>query len=116
MSYSPRDTPATYDVYYYLIALGTSFLAEPVDTTAIIGQSSMIDCAPPPSTPPANITWSRDLVQLDSPRFLVLENGSLVISAVELSDQGTYRCMATNPVLGTTRTSREAAVTAIGTC
>lgn len=96
--------------------LDTDYALEPPDTVAIIGQDTILDCAPPTSLPPAVITWSRDFSQLSDPRYQVQQNGSLLITALQLSDQATYHCTATNPVLGTSRLSRGAVVTAIGEC
>ncbi len=87
---------------------------EPSDTTAIIGRDVIIDCTPPLSIPPAVVSWSRDFAQLNNPRYQVQPNGSLVITGVELSDQATYYCTATNTLLGSSRTSRGAILTAIG--
>ena len=89
-------------------------MLEPPDTTAIIGRDVLIDCTPPLSVPPAIVTWSRDFAQLSDSRFQVQENGSLLISAVQLSDQAMYYCTATNQHLGSSRTSRGAVLTAIG--
>lgn len=91
-----------------------TFALEPPDTTAVIGRDVILDCAPPPSLPPAEVTWSRNFAQLSNSRYRVQENGSLLISAVELSDQDTYYCTATNTLLGLSRTSRGAILTAIG--
>ena len=94
--------------------LDADFTFEPLDTVAIIGQDAILNCTPPASSPPAVVTWSRDLSQLSDPRYQVQQNGSLLIRAVQLSDQSTYFCTATNPLLGTSRLSRGAVVTAIG--
>lgn len=91
-----------------------TFTLEPSNTTAVIGQDVTLDCAPPPSLPPAVVTWTRGFAQLNDPRLQVQQNGSLLVSEVELSDQGTYYCTATNTLLGTSRTSRGAVLTAIG--
>lgn len=99
---------------FFPSALQASFVLEPPDTTAIIGQDAVLDCISPHSIPPAVITWSRDFAQLSDSRFQVLQNGSLLISAVELSDQSTYYCTASNTLLGSSRTSRRAVLTTIG--
>lgn len=94
--------------------LDTDFALEPPDTVAIIGEDVILNCTPPPSTPPAVITWTRDFSLLNDPRYQVQQNGSLLIRTVRLNDQSTYYCTATNPLLGTSRLSRGAVVTAIG--
>lgn len=90
-------------------------MLQPADTTAVIGQDALIDCLSPASTPPATITWSRDSALLSEPRYQVLQNGSLLVQEVELSDQATYLCTATNPILGTSRVSQGAMLTTIST-
>lgn len=95
--------------------IDADFVLQPADTTAVIGQDALIDCLSPPSTPPAAITWSRDSSLLSAPRYQVLQNGSLLVMEVELSDQTTYYCTATNPLLGTSRVSQGAVLTTIGT-
>ena len=94
--------------------LDADFVQQPPDTVAIIGQDVLIACTSPPSVPPAVITWSRDFSQLSDPRYQVQQNGSLLIRAVALSDQATYYCTATNPLLGTSRLSRGAVLTTLG--
>lgn len=48
--------------------------------------------------PPATITWVKDDVplEIDSHRMTVLPSGSLEIDDVQLGDQGTYHCNASN--------------------
>uniref|UniRef100_A0A087Z666 Neural cell adhesion molecule l1 n=1 Tax=Anopheles darlingi TaxID=43151 RepID=A0A087Z666_ANODA len=54
------------------------------------------------SYPPANITWSLNKVVLQlhsngrENRYFLLQNGSLLISDVQSSDSGRFRCNATN--------------------
>lgn len=109
-----RGRKRNHFVIYCYIGLANSFVLEPSDTTAMIGQNVVMDCVAPRSVPPAVVSWSRDFAQLDSPRYQVLQNGSLVISEVELRDAVTYHCTATNSLSAATRTSRGAALTAIG--
>ena len=95
-------------------AISSSFLLQPVDTLSIIGTDARIDCLPPISVPSATVTWSKNFFQLTDLRFQILQNGSLVISTVQLSDQGMYHCTATNPLLGVSRTSVGVNLTALG--
>lgn len=94
--------------------LGTTFMLQPADNTTVIGEIALLDCSSPPSIPSAVISWSRNFAQLNSPRYQVLQNGSLMISDVELGDHASYTCTATNPLLGASRTSRGATLTVIG--
>ncbi len=111
---SPCTKSCILSIWAPLLGLGTAYILEPSDTTAIIGQDAVLECTPPLSLPPAVVSWSRDFAQLTSPRYQVLQNGSLLIMGVELSDQATYYCTATNALLGSSRTSRGAVLTAIG--
>ena len=80
----------------------------------VIGGDGVLNCTSPPSLPPAQISWTKNLAPLTGQRFQVLQNGSLMISEAETEDQGAYRCMATNAILGISRTSEPATVTTIG--
>ena len=95
-------------------AIESTFPLQPVDTVAINGEDSQIDCLPPLSTPAATISWTRNFSLLTDPRFQVLQNGSLFISDVRLTDQGSYHCIATNLLLGVSRTSRGVTLTVLG--
>lgn len=49
------------------------------------------------SSPPSNITWSKDETTIDGERFVALENGqSLKIISTEKGDSGNYMCDARN--------------------
>lgn len=91
-----------------------TFELQPEDTVTVIGTDGLLDCLSPPSLPPAQISWTRNFAQLTSQRFLVLQNGSLLISGAQLEDQGVYHCTATNTLLGISRTSQPASLTTIG--
>ena len=96
------------------VALGNSFVMEPMDTTALIGQTIILDCRAPFSIPPAEISWSRNSVQFNSSRYQVLQSGSLSISMVELGDAALYSCTATNNFLSSSASSRGATLSVIG--
>ena len=93
-----------------------TFVLQPQDTVIAIGQAGVLNCLSPPSLPPAQISWTKSFAQLpNSQRFMVLQNGSLMISEAVHEDQGVYYCTATNALLGISRTSLPAQVTTIGT-
>ena len=48
-------------------------------------------------SPPLHYSWERDGVGVAS-QYLMLENGSLVISNVSASDEGSYICRVNNSV------------------
>lgn len=99
---------------YLQTAIESSFLLQPVDTVSILGEDSQIDCLPPLSTPAATVSWRKNSSLLNGPRFQVLQNGSLFISNVQLTDQGSYHCVATNLLLGVSRTSTGVTLTVLG--
>ncbi|KAK3919401.1 Inactive tyrosine-protein kinase 7 [Frankliniella fusca] len=65
---------------------------------AIEGYSVLIDCGAE-GDPKPTIQWDKNSVMmndLNNPRFVVLENGSLLIQEAHLSDTGKYGCTAGN--------------------
>jgi hemicentin len=82
-----------------------SFELSPQNATVIVGDDAVIDCVPPLSAPPATVSWFRDSSLLTGDQFNVLTNGSLLISSVNLNNDGDYLCTATNQLLDITRTS-----------
>ncbi|XP_034234666.1 inactive tyrosine-protein kinase 7-like isoform X2 [Thrips palmi] len=65
---------------------------------AVEGYSVMIDCAAE-GDPKPTIHWDKNSVMMNdlgNQRFVVLENGSLLIHEAHLSDQGNYGCTAGN--------------------
>lgn len=94
--------------------ISTTFELQPEDTVVVIGSDGLLNCLPPLSLPPAQISWTKNSAQLTGARFQVLQNGSLMISGVQLEDQDVYHCTATNLLLGVSRTSEPARVTTVG--
>lgn len=88
------------------------FMLKPTSQTAIAGNVVRFDCLSE-GLPQPVIRWktsrnnSQSTTILSSPRMHVLENGSLVIRAVEILDEGRYVCEATNGVGKPVETSAE---------
>lgn len=93
--------------------IDTDFILPPPDTEAILSLDVAIPCGPPPSTPPADVSWTKGFSQLNPPHFMVAPNNSLIIRSVQLDDAGEYRCTATNPVSMVSRIGRPAVVTVL---
>ncbi|XP_023213824.1 Down syndrome cell adhesion molecule-like protein Dscam2 [Centruroides sculpturatus] len=79
--------------------------SEPSDKEAIMGESIMIDCQAN-GFPSPQVRWKKFQGEtagdfrtvISNPHIQTLENGSLVITEVELADDGQYMCQATNGV------------------
>ncbi|XP_059054547.1 protogenin-like [Achroia grisella] len=98
-----------YPVNLKFTHIGKQFTQQPTNTTASIGQPVVFTCNIS-SGPSAMITWMKNEELLPdniSRRSLFLPN-QLLITDVTEEDEGVYRCLATNPLLNKTRTSRPA--------
>ena len=93
--------------------IGTDFILPPPDTEAVLSLDVAVPCGPPPSTPPANVSWTKSFSQLNPQRFTVAPNNSLVIRSVQLEDAGEYYCVATNPVSMASRIGGPSVVTVL---
>ena len=72
----------------------------PVDTRVASGDTAILKCIPPRGNPKPRIHWLKNGQPLSStePRWHVTEVGSLVIEAVQKSDEANYVCRAENMV------------------
>ncbi|KAJ8038329.1 Down syndrome cell adhesion molecule-like [Holothuria leucospilota] len=86
-----------------------NFLQEPADLTVVEENVATLFCRPPNSKPAAEVTWYKDNVLL-SPRsgVAILDVGDLYFSAVNVADEGEYRCVATNEYVPRSVTSQTA--------
>lgn len=82
------------------------------DSTTVVvnvteGNTALVPCSPPASVPAAVVTFELNGVPIDtsSGRHMVLPSGNLHIGSVRSSDQGAYRCIATNTILNSRVTS-----------
>ena len=96
--------------------IGSVFQTPPPDTEAILGRNVSIPCDPPPSVPPANVTWTKNFFQLSRSRFVVAPDNRLLIYSVQLTDAGEYYCTATNPVSMVSRIGGPASLTVLSKC
>ena len=71
-------------------------LSHPQNISLLTGESVTMDCNIT-ALPRPEVTWLRDNETVEySERLQLLEDGSLYISDVILSDDGIYQCIATN--------------------
>ena len=96
--------------------LDFSFVTNPSNHTARVGDSVSIDCVPPLSFPPqVTIHWYHNYQQIvPTAKITVSSAGTITFAAIEKSDEGSYFCDATNVHLQETRTSTLAYVTVYG--
>lgn len=59
-----------YNVYFSHSAIAVDFELQPSDTVARIDSSVLLDCRPPMSNPPANISWSKSFAQISDARYV----------------------------------------------
>ncbi|XP_043972593.1 immunoglobulin superfamily DCC subclass member 3-like isoform X1 [Gambusia affinis] len=83
------------------------FLSHPQSLVVDEGGVARLSCQVN-GIPEANITWQKDRLPLSTadPRYTLLPNGVLQVTAVQRSDGGLFRCVASN--MANTRYSREA--------
>ncbi|XP_044064048.1 immunoglobulin superfamily DCC subclass member 3-like [Siniperca chuatsi] len=90
-----------------LLASLPKFLSHPESVAVDEGGVARLTCQVN-GIPEANITWQRDRRPLstEDPRYTLLPNGVLQITAVRRTDSGLFRCVASN--IANTRYSHEA--------
>jgi len=100
------------------------FVVQPSDVTAVAGSATTLQCRPPASFPPANVTWYKDGELLEPsarrrssfPAAEVEGSGDLRFVEVQLTDDGRYVCVASNELAGRVRlSSAPATLTVLGT-
>ena len=97
------------------------FDTEPSHVTAVAGHATYLLCRPPMSFPPASVTWYKDgeLLRLSASTRLfpaeVTSSGDLQFANVQLGDDGSYVCVATNDFASRARrASAPAILTVLG--
>jgi roundabout axon guidance receptor 2 len=94
---SARSKNATLEV----AVLRDDFRLMPVDTRVASGDTAILKCIPPRGNPKPRLIWLKNGQPLASERddrWHVTEVGSLVIEAVQKSDEANYVCRAENMV------------------
>ncbi|XP_076854212.1 peroxidasin homolog isoform X2 [Brachyhypopomus gauderio] len=85
-----------------------TFVLQPTNSTARKGDSVSLSCSPPPSRPPAQVSWFRNNRLLrPGPHFTVETTGDLLFHSVQESDRGYYFCRASNSYLHRAVASRK---------
>ena len=89
-----------YKSNFIFSVLRDDFRLMPVDTRVASGDTAILKCIPPRGNPKPRIHWLKNGQPLSSsePRWHVTEVGSLVIEAVQKSDEANYVCRAENMV------------------
>ncbi|XP_067825523.1 uncharacterized protein [Heptranchias perlo] len=85
------------------------FIGQPRNVIARKGDSTTLQCRPPFSRPPARVSWFKNNYILNSwenPHLVSKEDGDLIFSSVQESDDGVYFCRASNPHVSRTVTSQ----------
>lgn len=95
---------------FFLTDIEETFQLSPMDSIFLVSEDILLDCTPPSSYPTPTISWLKDSVTVMGNKYTILNNGSLMVTGVELSDKGSYACKATNEYLNITRTSSPATV------
>jgi len=89
------------------VRAGISTKSRDVDNSASVyvvevfaGETAILPCPPPPSDPPATITFYKNGLPMptQTDRIKLLESGNLHIIDVEASDYGQYTCTASNHI------------------
>ncbi|CAL4090996.1 unnamed protein product, partial [Meganyctiphanes norvegica] len=79
--------------------LSEDFLNVPTNTNLAEGKTALLPCVPPQGHPTPVVTWLKDGIPIDPAtqyRHRIVDNGSLAITALRLSDTGYYICKARN--------------------
>lgn len=77
------------------IKLDKEFLISPISTSASIGERVRLRCEPPHGSPSSNVYWTKDGKNLSMP----LDHYDLILPSIQLTDFGSYRCIAYNGAL-----------------
>lgn len=81
-----------HDLRTLFVEFDKDFPVSPTSTTASIGERVRLRCEPPHGAPKPTVYWTKDGKNLSIP----LDHHDLILSAVQQSDFGTYRCIGFN--------------------
>lgn len=117
----PLSMSVTYFGLSFVLVLGFDFIQQPTDGTALAGLPFSLNCRSPSSYPAANITWYKDGARVTERKsdslfaMWTLDSGDLYWENIQLTDAGTYTCVAVNDFyFKATRASRPAVVVVQG--
>ncbi|XP_071034308.1 cell adhesion molecule Dscam1 isoform X7 [Parasteatoda tepidariorum] len=86
------------------INVSPQWVHEPRDTSAMGGQTAVLDCSTR-GYPKPSVTWRKkiddggnEMVINESSRWKIAENGSLVFKKIDKNDEGLYSCEVSNGV------------------
>jgi hypothetical protein len=98
--------------------LEEEFQSEPMDEITYEGETLEMRCDPPKGEPIPTVHWLKDNkpidTNLDSSRYKLSNDFSLLILASKKEDAGSYVCVASNSF--DTRFSKPAKLTLLGKC
>ncbi|KAM9744597.1 uncharacterized protein ACNS7B_011743 [Menidia menidia] len=91
-----------------------SFVQQPSDLTVRRGENVTLTCRPPHSRPEAQMSWFKNS-QLFTPtaHATVLPTGDLFFHSIQVDDNGSYFCRASNTFLQRFLTSKRATLTVL---
>lgn len=105
-------------VDYFFLDFDFSFIENPSNRTAVVGDAVSIRCVPPISFPvQVTIHWYHNyqLIVPDAAATISIDSsGTIMLNSIKKSDEGIYFCDGTNSFLQVTRTSLPAYVTIYG--
>jgi hypothetical protein len=79
----------------FVLELDKEFLISPTSTSALLGERIHLRCHPPHGSPTPIVYWTKDGKNLSIP----LHHYDLILSSIERSDFGSYRCIASNGLI-----------------
>lgn len=63
------------------------------------GERVVLACSPPKGRPEPTVSWLKDRRKVEPDSRITIESkGNLVFKSVQMSDVGSYVCLATNPL------------------
>ena len=114
-----KDPPwfcIVYNYFPFLSDFDFSFIQNPRNHTAVVGDAISIKCVPPTSFPvQVAIHWYHNYQVITQGAGISIDSsGTIKFTSIKKSDEGMYFCDGTNSHLQATRTSLPAYVTVHG--
>ncbi|KAF5274428.1 hypothetical protein FQR65_LT04344 [Abscondita terminalis] len=96
-----------------IASIGREFIEQPHNISVAEIQPVILPCQIP-SFPNATVFWERDNKPLpQNSRYVPLPSGALLITTTHSSDNGVYRCVASNNILKKTKRSKSGQLTVL---